>query len=193
MYSPGPVNLLGFNEGLKGNFSKSVGYFAGVGFAMLTLCMLLGYLGETVVQDSLLPYLAMVGCIYIVYLSHKIFKAVSEMDVAQLEREKSQKNLLSFRDGLFMQWLNPKAWLALVPITTIMFPASNIAGLEILAYALAIGGLAMWAPGSYCYIGSLIHRRGVNAQFLKGFNYLMVAFLLVSAAIVFYEYVLLEL
>lgn len=191
MYSPGPVNILAFNEGLKGNFFNSMGFFSGVGSAMLILCIALGYLGETIIEESILPYLAMIGCCYITYLSYKIFKATKHLDINQGEQGSNQASL-SFSNGLLMQLLNPKAMLALIPVTTIMFPAANVTGASIIAYALAIGVLAMWAPGSYSFVGSLIHKRGLSTQFLKGFNYLMVILLLFSAFMILYENVILK-
>ena len=35
MYSPGPVNFMGLNSGLTGQFKKTIYFFMGVGCAML--------------------------------------------------------------------------------------------------------------------------------------------------------------
>ena len=194
MYSPGPVNIMGFNEGLKGKFFESMSFFAGVGAAMLLLCTALGFLGEYIVRKSALPYLATAGCAYIVYLSFKIYRSTSELDLSDgSDDASSTKTTLGFINGLLIQLLNPKAMLALVPITTIMFPATGVLGVEIVWYAVAIGLLAMWAPGSYSYVGALINKRGPSRSFLKVFNYFMVLLLLGSAVILFYEHVFLVL
>ncbi len=191
MYSPGPVNIMGFNEGLKGKFFESMWFFGGVGAAMLILCIALGFLGEYIVKESALPYLATIGCAYIVYLAYKIYRSTSELDISADRQDiDASKTTLGFSNGLLIQLLNPKAMLALVPITTIMFPAPGVIGSQILWYAAAIGLLAMWAPGSYSYIGALINKRGPSRNFLKAFNYFMVLLLLGSAAILFYENVL---
>ncbi len=41
MYTPGPINLIGLNLGLNKKFKQSIGYFFGVGFAMLILFLIL--------------------------------------------------------------------------------------------------------------------------------------------------------
>lgn len=61
MYSPGPVNLMGLNAGLTGKFRRSMGFFAGVGCAMLVLFILFGYTGEAVISHAALPYISLVG------------------------------------------------------------------------------------------------------------------------------------
>lgn len=196
MYSPGPVNIIGFNEGLKGRFQKSMPFFLGVGTAMFIWCITLGYLGQYIVPKSVLPFLAIIGCAYILYLSLKILRSARKLDLVKSddeEREATKTTVLSFSNGLLIQLLNPKAMLALIPITTIMFPASNVFGEEIIWYAFLIGFLAMWAPGGYSYIGSLIYRRKPSVGFIVFFNYLMVIFLLGSAVIISYEYVVVEL
>lgn len=45
MYTPGPVNLLGLNAGLNGQARTSLGFFVGVGAAMLTLFLIFGWVG----------------------------------------------------------------------------------------------------------------------------------------------------
>ena len=44
MYSPGPVNFMGLNAGLTGQFKNDL-FFIGVGCAMLMLFMILDILG----------------------------------------------------------------------------------------------------------------------------------------------------
>jgi hypothetical protein len=41
MYSPGPVNFMGLNAGLTGQFKKTIYFFIGVGCAMLSITYLL--------------------------------------------------------------------------------------------------------------------------------------------------------
>lgn len=185
MYSPGPVNLIGFNEGIKGNFRQSIRFFAGVGAAMLILCILLGYTGELLVPVAALPYIAMLGCAYILYLAFKIFRSM-----VNLELDQGSSADLTFRDGFFIQMLNPKAMLALVPITTIQFPAAEITGVKILVFSTIIGVLAMWAPGSYSYIGEFAGKRLYAKKYMKILNISMSLLLALAAILMFYENVL---
>lgn len=58
MYSPGPVNVMGLNAGLTGQFRRTAGFFVGVGGAMFVLFILFGYTGEAIISKAALPYLA---------------------------------------------------------------------------------------------------------------------------------------
>ncbi|SEF09105.1 hypothetical protein SAMN04490198_5314 [Pseudomonas palleroniana] len=71
MYSPGPVNFMGLNAGLTGQFRRSTGFFAGVGCAMLVLFVLFGYTGEAIISHAALPYICLVGGVYTLYLAYQ--------------------------------------------------------------------------------------------------------------------------
>ncbi|WP_340162900.1 hypothetical protein [Billgrantia tianxiuensis] len=61
MYTPGPVNLLGLNAGLNGQAKTSLGFFAGVGLAMLTLFLLFGWAGAAWVRGDMLAVVGQWG------------------------------------------------------------------------------------------------------------------------------------
>lgn len=63
MYSPGPVNFMGLNSGLTGQLKKTIGFYLGIGFAMLILFVLFGYIGEAVIPHGLIHYIALAGAI----------------------------------------------------------------------------------------------------------------------------------
>ncbi len=63
MYSPGPVNFMGLNAGLTGQFKKTIYFFIGVGCAMLMLFMIFGYLGAAIIPQNALHYIALFGAL----------------------------------------------------------------------------------------------------------------------------------
>ena len=182
MYSPGPVNLIAFNEGIRGNFRTSIGFFAGVGIAMFVLCFALGYAGQFLVTDTSLPIIALIGCVFILYLAYKILRSS-----ASIEEEAGSTKRVQFTDGFFIQLFNPKAMLALVPITTIQFPAANITGVEIALFSAVIGLLAMWAPGSYSFFGSIVGKALLARKYLQLLNTLTGLLLIIAAVAMFYS------
>ena len=160
MYSPGPVNLLGLNIGINGQARQSVGFCLGVGTAMLAYLLVLGWAGAAWIDDEALIVVSALGCAYIVYLASKI--ARSSVDISEPD---NAPRLVSYRDGLVMQLLNPKAIVATLPITTLQFPAADIHGLSLMFWALGLSMLAAGAPGSYIVIGSAVIQLLLNFPF----------------------------
>lgn len=188
MYTPGPVNLLGLNVGINGQAQKSLGFCFGVGTSMLAYLLLLGWAGAAWIDDEALIVVSALGCGYIVYLASKIVR--SNTDVNQLDHA---PRLVSFRDGLVMQLLNPKAIVATLPITTLQFPAAGIEGTSLVIWALGLSMLAAGAPGSYVMIGSLMGHRIKSASIVKRFNWVMAGLLVAVALSIAYEHVWLPL
>ncbi|WP_447926537.1 LysE family translocator [Vreelandella sp. EE27] len=188
MYTPGPVNLLGLNMGVNGQARRSVGFCLGVGSAMLVYLLVLGWAGAAWIDDQALVAVSALGCAYILYLAFKIARASGK-----LETEAATPRLLSFRDGLFMQLLNPKALVATLPITTLQFPAAGIQGASLAVWAVALALLAAGAPASYMLAGQLIGLRIQSPGVVKGFNGVMAGLLAAVALSIGFEHVWLPL
>ncbi|WP_430468739.1 LysE family translocator [Vreelandella titanicae] len=184
MYSPGPVNLLGLNIGINGQARQSIGFCLGVGTAMLAYLLVLGWAGAAWIDDEALIVVSALGCAYIVYLASKI--ARSSVDISEPD---NAPRLVSYRDGLVMQLLNPKAIVATLPITTLQFPAADIHGLSMVFWAFGLSLLAAGAPGSYIVIGSAVGSRIKSPAIVKGFNWLMAALLVAVALSIGVEHV----
>ena len=188
MYSPGPVNILGMNSGFSGRFKASFGFFSGVGIAMAFYFLLFGYAGEKLVSLKYLPYIMVVGCGYILYQAYKIM--VSAVDITDPDARASN---LRFHDGLLIQLLNPKAMLAIIPITSVQFPAAGVTGIKIFFVSLVLAVMAMWAPGFYSFVGSVIGKKVTQSVFFRIFNFSLGGMMIVSAGTMLYEHVYLKL
>lgn len=188
MYTPGPVNLLGLNAGLNGQARTSVGFFLGVGLAMLVLFVGFGWAGAAWVRGDMLALVGAAGCGYILYLAVKIARSSIELgDVRQAPR------VLRLRDGLIMQLCNPKGMVATLPIATIQFPAAGIHGISLLFWSLGLAVLAVGAPGSYALMGAVAGRRIENPRILTGFSLAMSLLLVGVSVSIGYEHVWLPL
>lgn len=188
MYTPGPVNLLGLNAGLNGQTRTSLGFFIGVGLAMLTLFLVFGWAGAAWVRGDMLAVVGAMGCGYILYLALKV--ARSTIDLGKV---RETPRVLQFRDGLIMQLCNPKAMLATLPIATIQFPAAGIHGVSLLFWSLGLAALAFGAPGSYALMGAVLGQRLESPRLLKGFSLAMAILLVWVAISIGYEHVWLPL
>ncbi|WP_414932713.1 LysE family translocator [Vibrio europaeus] len=184
MYTPGPVNLLGLHSGLNRNTRSHLGFFIGVGMAMFILFVMLGFIGLKVINPQVLPFISLAGCLYILHIAWKVAGANVE-----LSQETSNSNSLSFRDGLFMQLLNPKALVATLPVSTIQFPSVGITGGAIVLWSLVLAILAFGAPTSYSLAGLVLGKRISNPSYFKVFNLLMATLLVYVSLTIGYEHV----
>jgi len=186
MYSPGPVNLLAFNGGLQGSVWPLVGYCVGVGLAMFCVFIVLGYLGGAVVHNTLMPYVSVVGSAYILYLAYTLFRAPSDSPNMD-DHYRYTDGQLRFSQGYLLQLLNPKGLVVVLPVTAVMFPASNISGVGIVACAGLISLGAIGAPLSYASLGAIAGRRITQPFTINVFNKTMAALLVLVAGSIIYD------
>lgn len=185
MYTPGPINLLGLHSGLNRKTRSHLGFFIGVAMAMFILFVFLGYVGLQVINPQILPFISLAGCMYILYIAWKVANA----HVVVKQEDTSSKSL-RFRDGLFMQLLNPKALVATLPISTIQFPSVGITGISVLLWSSVLAVLAFGAPSSYSLAGLALGKRISNPNYFKVFNLLMAALLVYVSVTIGYEHVI---
>lgn len=107
--SPGPVNLIALTSGLNYGFWRSVPFVFGatIGFTLLLFLIGLGIGTLPSNYTQSLEYLSYFGCGFILYMGVKIF-SVNPQGIKGAEFN----DIPSFTQGIFMQWLNPKAWMA---------------------------------------------------------------------------------
>ena len=188
MYTPGPVNILSLNCGMQRKVSRHVPFCLGVGTAWPFISPWWATPETAVVGGKMLPIIAGLGTCFILYLGWKVVSS----DV-NLDRSEEPAAALDYKDGLLMQLLNPKAFMVVLPVTTIQFPAAGIEGSAVAGWALALGLLSVGAPLSYAAIGALVSRRIESARYFKWLNYAMGAMLFLVAVDMAYEQVYLAL
>ncbi|WP_414830856.1 hypothetical protein [Alteromonas sp. H39] len=74
MYTSGPVNAIGLNNGIQRQ-NRISGFFAGVAVAMFILFFSVAFIGERVMNSSLLTLTSVLGSLYILWLAIKIFRS----------------------------------------------------------------------------------------------------------------------
>ncbi len=107
--SPGPVNLITLSNGANHGFRKSLPFIAGaaIGFASLLLLIGLGIVQLVARFPVFLTGLTLAGAGLVFYMGYRI--AVSNPKLGD-----GQESALKFYQGVLLQWLNPKAWIASV-------------------------------------------------------------------------------
>lgn len=179
LFSPGPVTLVALSKGLNRQFETSVGYFVSIGTATYILLLFYGYTGEKIIKKEHFIYISVLGCLYMLYLSYKMFRH----RVAVKSPEKNQRQI-GFKEGLFMQLFNPKASLATLPIATLQYPMNDISGHNIAVVSLIFLALGILSPGLYCFIGQYFSRFITDERWLNRFNKSMAAVLAMVAIVI---------
>lgn len=183
MYSPGPVNFMGLNSGLTGQFKKTIYFFIGVGCAMLMLFMIFGYIGAAIIPQKALHYIALLGACYTFYLAFQMLKADIEISY-----ETAEVQALSFWNGFWIQALNPKGILVILPVTTIMYPTAHITGIHIFLVSLLISIGAAGAPFIYSWAGAVLGKKIKNKIWFNRINQAMGLMLIVSGIFMLYDF-----
>jgi len=191
MYTPGPVNLLSLNAGLNGRVHSTTYFCLGVACAMLLLFLLLGYTGSWLISPRYQLLISSAGSGYIVYLAYKVAEGSLKPTTEPVDRT-TALSPLNFQTGLIMQLLNPKAFIAILPITTVQFPAAQISGFSILAYSLLLSSLAFGAPGSYLLMGARLGKLIRHPQYFRLLNLFMASLLLYVAGDISYKHIYLK-
>ncbi|WFQ81335.1 LysE family transporter [Xenorhabdus sp. SF857] len=186
VYSPGPVNFMGMNAGITGQFKKTIGFFIGVGCAMLTLFILFGYAGEAIISHKYLPYISLLGALYTFYLSFKM--VTSNIQLNKGDGRTVSDEILTFWDGFLIQALNPKGVLVVLPVTTVMYPAAHVTGpmIFLVSVLISIGGAG--APGLYSFFGAVIGKQIRNDSWINLLNKVMGVLLAVVAIFMTYDF-----
>ncbi len=190
MYTPGPVNLLSLNQGLNGQLRLN--FCIGVGCAMLLLFVLFGYTGTLLVSEQYQILISIAGCLYIFYLAYKIARA-NIMISQDPEEVTKAEDTLTFRSGLLMQLLNPKAPVAILPIATVQFPAAGISGNIIMVWSVILATMAFGAPSVYMLMGKHLSRFITRPQSFRLLNSAMALLLFYVAGDIAWNHVMIKL
>jgi len=188
MYTPGPVNLLSFNNGMQNRLAAQIPFSMGVSCSLCAWFLLVGYAGSGLIRGAMLPYLGVLGCGFILYLAWKVL--TSGVDLDGQDRPAMS---LTFKDGLLMQLLNPKTFMVVLPVATVQFPAAGITGARVALWSVLLALLAFGAPTAYALAGRMAGRRVTRPVYFRVFNLLMGLLLVYVAGDIAYRHVYLPL
>ncbi len=185
MYTPGPVTITAANIGLNRRFKKGIPFYAGVSIAIFALYILLGFFGSILLSSFELWPISLLGGLYMLYLAIKIFRSDIDFD-------KTNGKNIGFIGGFLMQFFNPKAIIAVVPVITIYFPQLQITGIKILYMAVFFTFLVFGSPALYALTGQFFSQILHNKKAIQIFSRLMALLLVYIALSTLYHYVYLH-
>ena len=143
--TPGPNNLLlaasgvhfGFRRTIPQVLGISAGHFLQVFVVTLAVGVALGLL------QRLRPWLAVLGCLYLLLLSWQIFRAGAP-------GEKEGRQPMRFHESALFQAVNPKAWVMVINVALLftprdLGPVSGAALLALISAAVNLPCVMVWA------------------------------------------------
>ena len=180
--TPGPNNIMLTASGKNFGYIKSIPHMLGVVLGFLSLIIVFG-LGLTVIFSKypIIQFvLRIVGSIYLLYLSYRIYSSVNTEDL-------SKSKPITFMESSLFQYVNPKG--VMMAITTISIYTDHInfkfissfnEGMVYILIAFTISNII--AVITWTSVGVFIGQFIKSARGIKIFNALM-AFLLVLTII----------
>ena len=180
--TPGPNNIMLTASGKNFGYIKSIPHMLGVVLGFLSLIIVFG-LGLTVIFSKypIIQFvLRIVGSIYLLYLSYRIYSSVNTEDL-------SKSKPITFMESSLFQYVNPKG--VMMAITTISIYTDHInfkfissfnEGMIYILIAFTISNII--AVVAWTSVGVFIGQFIKSARGIKIFNALM-AFLLVLTII----------
>ena len=180
--TPGPNNIMLTASGKNFGYIKTIPHMLGVVLGFLSLIIVFG-LGLTVIFSKypIIQFvLRIVGSIYLLYLSYRIYTSVNTEDL-------SKSKPITFMESSLFQYVNPKG--VMMAITTISIYTDHInfkyissfnEGMIYILIAFTISNLI--AVITWTSVGVFIGQFIKSARGIKIFNALM-AFLLVLTII----------
>ncbi|MGJ5715697.1 LysE family transporter [Staphylococcus equorum] len=149
-YTPGPNNLLALDGALKLGLKGTAKFLIGIGLGFLTLSMLCLLFSEYMAAyfSSFIFVIKIVGFIYLLYLAYSVFKHNA--------KDTQQSNTYRMRDGLLLQYMNPKTIVYVLTAIVTYVTTQNISFLATLSYTIIIAligvsGTVAWAVMGLCF------------------------------------------
>ena len=178
--TPGPNNIMLTASGKNFGYIKTIPHMLGVVLGFLSLIIVFG-LGLTVIFSKypIIQFvLRIVGSIYLLYLSYRIYSSVNTEDL-------SKSKPITFMESSLFQYVNPKG--VMMAITTISIYTDHInfkyinsfnEGLIYILIAFTISNLI--AVITWTSVGVFIGQLIKSARGIKVFNALMAFFLVLT-------------
>ena len=178
--TPGPNNIMLTASGKNFGYIKTIPHMLGVVLGFLTLIIVFG-LGLTVIFSKypIIQFiLRIVGSIYLLYLSYRIYTSVNTEDL-------SKSKPITFMESSLFQYVNPKG--VMMAITTISIYTDHInfkyissfnEGMIYILIAFTISNLI--AVITWTSVGVFIGQFIKSARGIKIFNALMAFFLVLT-------------
>ncbi len=176
--SPGPVNFIATSTGAHFGFQRAIPHILGatIGFTSILVLMGAGLLEVIESNPSLINYIRFPGSLFLLFMSYKIAFSCLQKEASFLYR--SPPVLL---EGLFCQWLNPKAWIVALSGITAFSQDMGSGYLNIALFGSSFFIICFFSISIWALAGHLLQKHLNNTIHFRVFNYTMGGLLALTA------------
>ena len=171
--TPGPANLLIMTAGAQYGFARCIPFNIGLisGKLLLNVAMAFGLTSIVQQYPEIAKVFAVLSVAYMIWLSLRGWDA--HIDTQRPDRE------LSFRDGVFVHPLSPKAWVMAVLAFSEFMPATPTVAEQYLLIPLSFVLAQLVFHSSWCLAGVMLRRAlGASKVLNRGLALLTIAVVL---------------
>ena len=171
--TPGPANLLIMTAGAQYGFARCIPFNIGLisGKLLLNVAMACGPTSIVQQYPEIAKVFAVLSVAYMIWLSLRGWNA--HIDTQRPDRE------LSFRDGVFVHPLSPKAWVMALLAFSDFMPATPTVAEQYLLIPLSFVLAQLVFHSSWCLAGVMLRRAlGASKVLNRGLALLTIAVVL---------------
>ena len=152
--TPGPNNILLTMSGNQFGFRKSLPFIIGVRLGIGLLFLLMGIGVGTLIISNPHLYLTLkyLGAAYLIYLAIKI--GFSTKNTSQNKEE----NLLSFKQGVLLQFINPKSMMMVLSCITAFSLPGELYTLSVIQACVVFSLVGTFSNSCWALFGVAINR-----------------------------------
>ncbi|CAI0917367.1 LysE family translocator [Serratia proteamaculans] len=173
--TPGPINIVALSAGAQFGFNATLRHVFGatLGFTLLLILIGLGLHKLLILLPVLTQLIQWAGIAFLLFMAYQL-----AFDDGRLGNG-NQSQAPSFWYGAWLQWLNPKAWLASVASLGAFVADGDrllLWQFAVIYFVICYASVACWA-----YTGAMLTGLLQQARHVRRFNRLMALLLVASA------------
>ncbi len=151
--TPGPNNYLLFSYGKTYGFKDSSKLMSGIFFGFFILLYASGYgIAELITKSAAIGLaLKIISSVWLFYLAFVLSKLSSDISVESRAK-------IGFFQGLFLQFVNPKAWIMAITGAGAFLPHLENIHLSVFLFAITFGLVGVPCMISWILFGDLISK-----------------------------------
>ena len=179
--TPGPNNSLLTLSGSRFGYRQTLPFLFGIRAGITGLFVLMGSgIGSILAQHPhWYFYLKLLGAGYLVYLALKMAFSASA------RQGRSEENLVGFRQGALLQFINPKSMMMVLSCITAFSLPGELYLLSVIQACLVFNLVGLLSNSAWTVFGALISRFLSSEQARQRFNRILALLTLIAVALLF--------
>ncbi len=181
-FTPGPNNLMLLSSGLTYGYKQTLPHIFGVafGFPLMVVAVGLGVNSLFALNPSIYTVLKVVSLSYLLWMAWKIATADTTI---MIDGQTKAKPFTFIQSALF-QWVNPKAWVMALTVTSSYTNSENSLLVQVIIIAFIYAFVGLFSTNSWALGGLFLTKFLNNEKRVRLFN-IMMAVLIVASVVPF--------